>query len=201
MSNQPQRAQGVWPLCSCAVTDAARPSFQSTLLRLTPCPSSEASGSPAPLTTHGETCAYRRPCGVLTCPRRHAPRCWDRPRQRVALAVCFASLVRYFWPAEWSRRKAHSRFREGPREIRMADLGPCYPVAFARRCFGTRDEAAIGDDILHAGETLDGVDLIEQDEAQDVPDSGHRLEQIQDVGVVLLRRVDDVYSRSLSSGS
>ena len=88
--------------------------------------------------------------------------------------------------------KAHSRFREGPREIRMADLGPCYPVAFARRCFGTRDEAAIGDDILHAGETLDGVDLIEQDEAQDVPDSGHRLEQIQDVGVVLLRRVDDV---------
>ena len=73
VSNQPQRAQGSWPMCSWAFTDAARPSLQSTLLRLTPCTSSEASGSPAPLTTHGETCAYRRPFGVLTCHRRHAP--------------------------------------------------------------------------------------------------------------------------------
>jgi hypothetical protein len=73
VSNPPQRAQGSWPLCSCACTDAARPSFQSTRLRLTPCTASEASGSPAPLTSPGETCAPRMPVGVLTCHRRHAP--------------------------------------------------------------------------------------------------------------------------------
>jgi hypothetical protein len=64
VSNQPQRAQGSWPRCSWAFTDAARPALQSTRLRLTPCPSSEASGSPAPLTSQGETWAPRRPGGV-----------------------------------------------------------------------------------------------------------------------------------------
>jgi hypothetical protein len=54
-------------------TDAVRPAWQSTLLRLPPGTSSSASGSPTPLTTPGETCPYRRPFDVLTCNRRHAP--------------------------------------------------------------------------------------------------------------------------------
>ena len=74
----------------------------------------------------------------------------------------------------------------------MAHLAPGCPGAFARRFFGTRDEAAIGDEILHAGATLDIVDLIQQDEAEDFPDAGPRLEPIQGVGVVLLRRCDEV---------
>jgi hypothetical protein len=73
VSNQPQRAQGSWPMCSWAFTDAARHVLSSTLLRLPPCTSSSASGSPAPLTTSEETCAYQRPFGVLTCSRQHAP--------------------------------------------------------------------------------------------------------------------------------
>jgi hypothetical protein len=73
VSKQPQRAQGAWPLGSWAFTDAARPSFQRTLLRRTPCPSREASGSPAPLTSPGDTCPQRRPVGVLPGHRRHAP--------------------------------------------------------------------------------------------------------------------------------
>jgi hypothetical protein len=73
VSNQPQKVQGAWPMCSWAFIDAARHVLQSTLLRRTPCTSSEASGSPAPLTTPEETCAYQRPFGVLTCSRPHAP--------------------------------------------------------------------------------------------------------------------------------
>jgi hypothetical protein len=73
VSNQPQRAQGPWPRGSWAFTDAARPALQSTRLRRTPCTSSSASGSPAPLTSPRETCAHRRPVGVVPCHRRHAP--------------------------------------------------------------------------------------------------------------------------------
>ena len=88
VSNQPQRAQGVWPMCSWAFTDAVRPSCQSTLRRLTPCTSSEASGSPTPLTTPGETCAYRRPVGVVTCHRRHAPASGPEPSTRCSSRGC-----------------------------------------------------------------------------------------------------------------
>jgi hypothetical protein len=64
VANQPPRAQGAWPLCSWAVTDAERHLLPSPRSRLTPCPSSEALGSPAPRTTHGETGADRTPCAV-----------------------------------------------------------------------------------------------------------------------------------------
>jgi hypothetical protein len=73
VSKQPQRAQGLWPLCSEACTDAATHALSSTLLRLAPGTSSEASGSPTPRTTDGAPCAAQRPCGVCTCPRRHGP--------------------------------------------------------------------------------------------------------------------------------
>ena len=74
----------------------------------------------------------------------------------------------------------------------MAALGPCGPVTCARRVFGTRDEAARGDAIRPAGATLEVVERLQQHEAQECPDAGHRLEQIQGVGVVLLRRFDEV---------
>lgn len=73
VSHQPQRAQGAWPMCAGAVTDTARPSLPSTLPRLPPGTSSEASGAPAPRTTAGEPWAARRPVGVFPGHRRHAP--------------------------------------------------------------------------------------------------------------------------------
>jgi hypothetical protein len=73
VSQQAQRAQGGWPLCAWACPDAARPSEQSPLLRLPPGTSSAASGAPPPRTPPGETGACRRPVGVCTCQRRHAP--------------------------------------------------------------------------------------------------------------------------------
>jgi hypothetical protein len=110
----------------------------------------------------------------------------------LALAVFFLQSGQVLLACGIVPEKEHRRFREGPLEIGIAPLGPCCPVAFASRFFGTLDEAAIGDEILPAGETLDVVDLIQQDEAQDFPDAGHRLEPIQGIGVVLLRRFDNV---------
>jgi hypothetical protein len=73
VSKQPQRAPGSGPMGSWAFTDAARPPVQRTLLKLIPCTSSAASGSPAPLMTPRDTSAERLLGGVLTCHRRHAP--------------------------------------------------------------------------------------------------------------------------------
>jgi hypothetical protein len=61
------------------------------------------------------------------------------------------------------------RCRAGPRARRLASLAPCGPVACARRLCGTRDEAARGDALLHAGAALASGARLPQAQAQDVP--------------------------------
>ena len=104
------------------------------------------------------------------------PQLLGQERQRWALTMFVLQPGQGLLAGGMVPETEHRRFREGPRERRMAALGPCCPVAFASGFSGARDEAAIGDDILHAGEPLDSVHLIQQDEAQDVPNARHRLE-------------------------
>ena len=118
------------------------------------------------------------------------PQLLGQESQRVALAGCFLHSGQVCLAGGIVPEQEPRRCREGPRQGRVADLGPCGPGACARRCFGTRDEAARGDAILHAGKPLESVARLQQDAAQDCPDAGHRLEQIQGVGGVLLRCFD-----------
>jgi hypothetical protein len=48
-----------------------------------------------------------------------------------------------------------------------------------------------GDDILHAGQTADVVDCIQQHEAQDFSNAWEGLEQVQGVGIVLFRGLQE----------
>jgi hypothetical protein len=82
--------------------------------------------------------------------------------------------------------------RERPRKIGMANLGARGPVALAGRFFSTRDQTAGGDKILDAGETRAVMHLIQQHEAQDFANAGYRLQQVDSLSIVLLRRLDDV---------
>ena len=112
--------------------------------------------------------------------------------QGCALAVWFLQSGQGLVAGGMVPEQEHRRFRAGPRERRLPSLGPCGPVACARRGFGTLDEAARGEAILHAGATLEVVALIQQDEAQACPEARHRLEQRPGVGVVLRRYCDDM---------
>jgi hypothetical protein len=44
---------------------------------------------------------------------------------------------------------------------------------------------------LHAGATVDSVDVVEQHEAQDLADPRHGLSQVQRVGVTVFGRLDN----------
>jgi hypothetical protein len=113
-------------------------------------------------------------------------------RERFALAVFFLESGEILLACGVIPQEEDRRFREGPCERGMANVRARGPVAFAGRFFGTRDQAAVGDKILDAGETRDGMDLIQQDEAQDVANPGHRLEQVYRLGIVRLGGFDDV---------
>ena len=73
----------------------------------------------------------------------------------------------------------------------IADFTAGGAGAFPRRFFGTLDQTAIGSEILHAWEAVDIMYFVEQHEAEDLPDAGHRLEQIQGLGVMVLGRFDN----------
>jgi hypothetical protein len=123
--------------------------------------------------------------------RDSTPQLLGQERPRVALAGFFLQAGQRLLASGMGPEKEDRRFREGPRERGMADLGPGGPVALARRFFGPLDEAAIRDALLPAGAPLEVVDRLEQDEAQDVPEARHRLEEIQGVGGVRLRCLDE----------
>jgi hypothetical protein len=76
------------------------------------------------------------------------PQLLGQQRHRFALAVFLLQAGRVPLAGGSVAENEHCRFREGPRAIRLADLGPCGPVAWARRVFGPRDEAARGANIL-----------------------------------------------------
>jgi hypothetical protein len=112
--------------------------------------------------------------GLLAFERRidGTPQLLGQEGQGFALAVLGRQCGQVLLACRIVSEKEHRRCREGPLAIGVAPLGACGPVAFARRFAGTLDEAAIGEEILDAGETPDVVALIQQDKAQDFPKPG-----------------------------
>jgi hypothetical protein len=113
-------------------------------------------------------------------------------RERLALAGCFLESGARLLACGMIPQEEDCGFRDGPLERGMAHVCARRPVAFASRGLGTRDQAAVGDTSRDAGETRDGMDLIPQHEAQEFANAGHRLEQGDRLGIVRLRRVDEV---------
>jgi hypothetical protein len=70
--------------------------------------------------------------------------------------------------------------------MRLANVVAGGPGACASRFSGTLDETTVGGKILHTREALDIMNLVEQHEAEDLADAGHRLQQIQGLGVMML---------------
>jgi len=69
---------------------------------------------------------------------------------------------------------------EGPLQVSVTDLFATGTVFFAVGFFDALDQTAVGDKILDRGETLDGIDFVEEDQAEDSSDTGNGLKQ--DIG-------------------
>jgi len=96
-------------------------------------------------------------------------------RERLALAVFWLESGEILRACGVIPQDEDRRVRDGPCAIGMAHCRARGPVAVARRCVGTRDQAAGGDNILDTGETRHGMEFIPQDEAQDCAHPRHRL--------------------------
>ena len=110
--------------------------------------------------------------------------------QRLARAVFFLQSSALLLACRMVPQQQDGGFRKGPLQVRVTALASRGAVAVTGGCLCTCAQAARGDKILHPRETLDVLHLVEQDEAQDVPDPGHGLEHGQSLGIVLLGRCD-----------
>jgi hypothetical protein len=87
-------------------------------------------------------------------------------------------------------QKQSGRFRQGPREVGVADLLARGASACAGGCFRTLDEATRRHAILHPGATSNRVEVVQAHEAEDCAHTGHRLSQGEGMGSVWLGGFD-----------
>ena len=112
------------------------------------------------------------PCYAATCNKPRAAQFLGQHGQRLARAVLFLQPSEVFLACRIVPQKQDGGFRKGPFQARVTNLASRGAVAFTGGFFCTFDQAAIGDKILHPPETLDVMNLVEQDEAQDFPIPG-----------------------------
>jgi len=86
----------------------------------------------------------------------------------------------------------HRCLGEGPLEMSVTDLFTTGSVFFAVGFFDAFYQTAVGDEILDLGETLDGFDLIEDDQSQDSAYSRNGLKQGIGTKIVLFGRSYDI---------
>ena len=71
----------------------------------------------------------------------------------------------------------HGGFAKGPAEIRVAEFGTAEALDFAGAGDGAFDEAAVGEEILHAGKAGDVADFVEDGQAEEFADAGDGLQE------------------------
>jgi hypothetical protein len=89
-------------------------------------------------------------------------------------------------------KEEDSGFGEGPLEVGVTDLFARGSIAFPGGFFGALAEPGIGGEVLDPGETVDVVDLVEDDEREDGPDAVDGPQEIEGVGIVVPGISEDV---------
>jgi hypothetical protein len=82
-------------------------------------------------------------------------------------------------------------FGKGPLEMRVPSFFSRGPQAFATRFLRTCDQAAGRGKVLHAGETVALVDVVEQPEAAALANAGHGLQPGEGMSLRVLGRLDE----------
>jgi hypothetical protein len=71
-----------------------------------------------------------------------------------------------------------------PSPVRVADLPGTEPLRLAGTLVGTPHQSRIRQEVAHRGKTVDGVDLIEQDQGEDLADARNREESVIGVAII-----------------
>ena len=74
----------------------------------------------------------------------------------------------------------------------VSDFPSTGPEPLTGRFLGALDEPGVRGEVLDCGEPADVVNLVEDGEGEDLADAGNTPEQMEAVGIVLLRGSDEI---------
>jgi hypothetical protein len=100
------------------------------------------------------------------------------------LSCLFSKRASYFCPGALLRRNSVAA-SEQAREVGVADFLTRGAQAFTGSFFRTLDETPIGGEVLHPWKAGNIMDFVEQPEAEDFSNTGHRLQEVESLGIVL----------------
>jgi hypothetical protein len=113
-------------------------------------------------------------------------------REGLGLAVLTGQPLEILFPGLIALEEKDGSLGEGPLEMSVTDLFTTGAVFFAVGFFDTLNETAVGDEILDRGEAVDGIGLIEEDQAEDSADSRNGLKQGIGSEVVIFGTDNDI---------
>jgi len=87
-----------------------------------------------------------------------------------ALLCLFAIFSTHAWAFP---EKQYGRFAEGPLQVSVADLFTGSAIGLTSRFSVALDQPAVGSEVLHRGEALNRMDLVEDDQREDLTDTGN----------------------------
>src|SRR5262245_47172134 len=105
--------------------------------------------------------------------------------QRFAFAMLFLHAGQQLLSVGIVTEEQGGSFGKGPFEVRVPDVLPRRPSALGGRFFAAVDQERVRGKILDAWKAADVMDVVEQHEAQDYANTGHGLEQIEGMSIVL----------------
>jgi hypothetical protein len=100
-----------------------------------------------------------------------------KDRQGLGLAVLTGKSLEILFRWLIALEEKDRNLGEGPLEVSVTDLFATGTVFFAVGFFDALHQAAVGDEILDLWEALDGIDLVEEDQAEDSADPWDGLKQ------------------------
>ena len=112
--------------------------------------------------------------------------------ERLAFAVFTFKLGEVGLPGVVLAQKEDRRLREGSLELGVANLLAREPVPLAGRLLSALHQAAVREEVLHAGKAGDVLDLIENDQGQDLADVRDGLQAGEALGIVPLGRAGNI---------
>src|SRR5205809_2344055 len=112
-------------------------------------------------------------------------------RQGFALAMHFLQAGQIGLPWGIVSKEKNRRFREGPFQMRIADLGADGTVNLAGGLFLGLHQTAVGNEILNRREARNVVDFIQKHQGQNLADARKRIQQMKCIRIVQLGMTQD----------
>src|SRR5215813_12448762 len=107
------------------------------------------------------------------------------------LSCFFSKRAKSFWPWRLLRKKRGAASEKAHLRCALPIFLPEVPKRLPPDSLLAFNQACVGSELLYAWKAIDLVDFIEQHEAENLANTGNRLQQVEGMGIVVFGGFED----------